>query len=387
MIPLKYNTRSLFVRTGTTLMTVASIAFVVLVYIGVLALAGGLATTFAKSGDPAIVMVLRDGAGSETGMGLDTETQRLLAALPGVARDAAGRPLASGETVHIQILQRADGTESNVSLRGVEDAAFEIRPQVKIVEGRRFVPGKGEIVVGNRLSKRFASLSLGSELQLGRLPFHVVGIFESAGGLYSSEVWGAVTDLGETYRRPNYYSSVRLHAGSASAVPDLTARIEADSRLRVEAMPEPEYFERQAAQNSRLLVALGNGLAILMAFGACFAAANTMYAQVAVRGREIGTLRALGFPRRSIVVAFLIEAVVLGLLAGAVGALLSLPLNGISTGTMNNSTFTEVAFSLRTTRGALLGGVILAALTGVLGGALPALSASRQRITDLLREA
>lgn len=387
MIPLKYNVRSLFVRKATTFMTMVSIAFVVLIYIGVLALAGGLEVAFAESGDSSTVLVLREGARSEMESGYAAETHRILASLPGVVRSSDGTLLASGETVTLQIWKRYDGSESNIVVRGVEEAAFALRPEIEITSGRRFEPGKSEVIVGRRLADRFVGLGLDEEIELGRLRFRVVGIFDADGTAYSSEIWGAVKDFSDAFRRGGYYSSTRLRAESPSAARELLERVESDARLRVDPLVETEYYERQTAESTGLFVFLGNLLAGMMAFGACFAAANTMYAQVAVRGREIGTLRALGFRRRQIVVAFVVEAVALGLLAGALGAALSLPLNAVETGTVNNTTFSEVIFSLRTTKETLLGGVVLATLTGVLGGLLPAWSAARERITNLLREA
>ncbi len=387
MIPIKYNVRSLFVRSGTTLMTVGSIAFVVLVYIGVLALAGGLRASFRQTGDPATVIVMRDGARSETESGFSTETHRILAAMPGIVKDNEGRPIASGETVHLQVLRRADSSETNVPIRGVHDEAFALRPQVRITEGRRFSAGKNEVMVGVQMARRNPALRPGNEVKLGRLPFRIVGVFSAAGSAYESEVWGAVDDLGNSYRRPNYFSSTRLRAASSGAVPDLIARIKADQRLRLDPVSETEYMKRQTAASTAMFVVLGNALAILMAFGACFAAANTMYAQVAARGRELGTLRALGFRRRSLLSAFLIEAIALGLLAGGVGAVLSLPLNRITAETMISANFSSTAYALRTSPSILVGGVVLAALTGIIGGLAPAVSASRQRITELLREA
>jgi putative ABC transport system permease protein len=387
MIPLKYNVRSLFVRKATTFMTMVSIAFVVLIYIGVLALAGGLQVAFAESGDASTVLVLREGARSEMESSYSVETYRILASLPGIERSDDGTLLASGETVTLQIRERRDGSESNVVLRGVEDAAFALRPEIELVTGRRFEPGTGEVIVGSGLADRFVGLELDQEVELGRLQFRVVGIFEAGGSAYSSEIWGAVNDFGDAFRRRSYYSSTRLRAATPSTAQELLERVEADARLRVDPILEPEYYERQTQESTGLFVFLGNLLAGLMAFGACFAAANTMYAQVAVRGREIGTLRALGFRRRQIVAAFLVEAIVLGLLAGVLGALLALPLNAVETGTMNSSTFSEVVFSLRTTPETLAGGVVLATLTGIVGGLLPAWSASRQQITNLLRAA
>jgi ABC-type lipoprotein release transport system permease subunit len=385
-IPFKYNVRNLVERRGTILMTITSIAFVVLVYIGVLSLAGGLQRAFGASGDLKNVLVLRDGARSETESYYSTDRYREMAALPGVARDAQGNPLASGEVLILQILERRDGSESNVTLRGVEPAAFEVRPKVRIVEGRRFEPGRGEVVVGAQLAKRFPELGLGSEVTFGRTRFRVVGLIDADGGSVGSEVWGAVQDFGAAFQRENYCSSSLLRTASPEEAKALITRIEGDQRLNLQALSEPEYFEQQTQATGSQFIILGNALAVMMAFGACFAAANTMYAQVAARAKEIGTLRAIGYPRRSVLGAFLLEAAFLGLVAGILGALAALPLNSITTGTTNFVTFSEITFSLRTTPTILLQGILLAIATGVLGGLVPAWSASRRPIAALLRE-
>jgi putative ABC transport system permease protein len=385
-IPLKYNVRSLFVRKGTTLMTIGSIAFVVLVYIGVLAMAGGLRAAFQAAGDPANVVVLRDGARSEVESFFDQEKERLLMSLPGIARDAQGQALASGQALVLQILKRGDGSETNVSIRGVEPPVWQIRPQVRIVEGRRFEPGRSEVVVGRSLAARYPALRLGSIVTFGRLPFHVVGIFDAAGSSFESEVWGAVADFNGAFRRISSYSSALLHAASAADAQALIARIQADQQLHLKAVSEPQYYADQAAANSAEFIILGNVLAFFLAFGACFAAANTMFSQVSARAHEIGTLRALGFRRQSILAAFLIEAAVLGLLAGVAGSLLALPLNGVTAATMNGVTFSEISFSLRTTPAIIAVGILLALATGVVGGFPAAWRAARRPITEMLRE-
>jgi ABC-type lipoprotein release transport system permease subunit len=385
-IPLKYNVRNLTARRGTILMTVASIAFVVLVYIGVLSLAGGLRAAFDASGDPRNVLVLRDGANAETESSFPAERHREMAALPGVERDAAGEPLASGEILILQILARKDGRESNVTLRGIEPSAFAVRPKIRIVDGRRFEPGRGEVVVGKKLAERFPELELGKVVTFGRIDFRVVGLLDADGGSFTSEVWGAVQDFGDAFQRQNVRSSSLLRTASEEEARALVARIEADQRLNLAARLETEYYEQQTRSTGTQFVVLGTVLAALMAFGACFAAANTMYAQVAARAKEIGTLRALGFPRRAILGAFLLEAAFLGFAAGVLGAIASLPLNGITAGTTNFVTFSEISFSLRTTPAVLVQGVGLAVLTGVLGGLVPAWGASRRPIAALLRD-
>ena len=386
MIPIKYNVRSLLVRKANTLMTVVSIAFVVLVYVGVLALGAGLRVAFTTSGDDSTVIVLRDGLNSEMESYFSTETHRILASLPGVARAADGEPLASGETVTLQILKRVDGSETNAILRGVEDGAFALRPYIQVAEGRRFVPGQTEIIVGDQLEGEVGGLVLGSTIDLGRFTFTVVGIFDSGGSSYGSEIWGNVQEFGDAFRRQNYYSSTRLKAESPAQVEALIEEIEGSQQIDVDARDETSYFEAQSISSSGLFLLLGNLVAAMMGFGACFAAANTMYAQVAARSKEIATLRVLGFRRRTILSVFVLEAAVLGLAAGTLGALLALPLNGLSAGTANFMTFSEVRFMLRTTPDVLGAGVLVATLTAVVGGFFPALSASRAPIATLLRE-
>ncbi|HSG38142.1 MAG TPA: ABC transporter permease, partial [Thermoanaerobaculia bacterium] len=344
-IPIKYNVRSLFSRRGTTLMTVVSISLVVLVFVGVLALAGGLRASFAASGDDSNVLVLRPGALSETQSFFDAAAKNRLLTLEGVARDAGGRPLASGEVLFIQVFRRPDGGESNVALRGVEPAAFALRPTLQVVEGRAFSPGRNEVIVGRKLAARLPALRPGSELTFGQARFQVAGVFEAAGGNAESEIWAAAPDLQSAFRRAAF-SSVLLRAGSPAAARSLAERIDGDASLKLDATVESLYWAEQTRYNELRFVALGYALAVMMAFGACFAAANTMYAQVAFRAAEIGTLRALGFRRRSILSAFLLEACVLGLFAGLVGAALSLPLNALTTGTLNSVTFSETTFAL-----------------------------------------
>ena len=386
MIPIKYNVRSLFVRKANTLMTIVSIASVVLVYVGVLALGAGLRVAFTASGDNSTVIVLREGANSEMESYFPAETHRILASMPGVARDAGGEPLASGETITLQILERPDGSETNAVLRGVEDDAFALRPYIQIAEGRRFVPGQTEIIIGDQLEGEVGDLELGSAIDLGRFTFTVVGIFDSGGSSYGSEIWGNVQEFGDSFRRQNYYSSTRLMAESPAQVEALIEEVESSQQINVAAQDESSYFEAQSVASSGVFLFLGNLIAVMMGFGACFAAANTMYAQVAARSKEIATLRVLGFRRRTILSVFVLEATVLGLAAGALGALLALPLNGLSAGTTNFMTFSEVRFMLRTTPDVLGAGMFVATLTAVIGGFFPALSASRAPIATLLRE-
>ncbi|MEM9554905.1 MAG: ABC transporter permease [Acidobacteriota bacterium] len=384
-VPIRYNLRSLFQRRTTTAMTVLSIAFVVLVFIGVSSLAAGISEAFAASGDPANLLVLRDGARSETESAFDLATARGIAAMPGVERTADDRPLASGEMIVVQIFEREDGSESNVTVRGVGPMAQTVRPDLEIVEGRDFVSGTGEIIVGSDLAQRFRGLRLGEEVRIGLLDFRVVGIFEAGGGNAEAEIWGALEDVGNTFRRENAVSSMRLRTSSAAAMAELERQVESDQRWRVVAQPETQYYAEQTSANTMQFRILGTLLAVLMGFGACFAAANTMYAAIERRGREIGTLRALGFRRPAILLAFLLEAAFLGLLGGIVGCILALPLNGISAGTTNFISFSEITFQLTTTPAVLISGLLVALATGIVGGLPPAIAAARRPITGLLR--
>ena len=221
--------------------------------------------------------------------------------MPGVARGPNGEPLASGETVTLQILERLDGSESNAILRGVEAGAFALRPDIRIAEGRLFEPGQTEVIVGDQLAGEFEDLELGAALDLGRFTFTVVGIFDAAGSSYGSEIWGNVQEFGDAFRRQNYYSSTRLRADSPTAVQALIEAAESNQQIDVDARDEPSYFEAQSTASGGLFLLLGNLVAVMMGFGACFAAANTMYAQVSARSKEIATLRVLGFqaPHRS----------------------------------------------------------------------------------------
>jgi putative ABC transport system permease protein len=262
-----------------------------------------------------------------------------------------------------------------------------VRPEFRIVEGRDLEPGKGEIIVGENLLGRFPSLAIGEEVKFGRLQFTVVGAFEAGGGSSESEVWGAIDDIGNAFRRTNFVSSIRLRTSSPESVEALIATIDGDQRWQVKTQAETSYFEEQTSTNTAQFRILGIGLAVLMGFGACFAAANTMYAQISNRAREIGTLRALGFRRPHILGAILIESAVLGLFGGLLGIVMALPLNGLTAGTTNFITFSELTFELTLSPGVMAAGVGLAVLTGVLGGLPPAISASWRQIVGLLREA
>ena len=384
-VPLSYNIRNLRVRLFSTLMTVLSVGLVVAVFIGVMALARGLEEAFVATGEPLNVVVLRQGSQVETNSAVRREALQVLQYLPGVAVDAAGTPLVSSEViVLLNLPKRADGQGVNVMVRGLRAKGFGLRPQVRVVAGRPFRPGLREVVVGRSVAERFQHAALGERLRFGRSVWTVVGIFEAGRTAFGSEIWTDAAELADDFDRADY-SSVLLRAENATALRAIVRRIESDQRLHLKAQAEPDYYAEQTKTSGPIKV-LGNFMAVFMAVGASFAVMNTMYAAVARRSHEIGVLRVLGFRPGSILLSFLIESVVLALAGGLVGCLLALPIHGLTTGTMNFTTFSEIAFAFRITPDLLLRGLGFSLVMGAMGGFLPARLASRQPMVETLRE-
>jgi putative ABC transport system permease protein len=384
-VPLAYNIRNLRVRLFSTLMTVLSVGLVVAVFIGVMALARGLEEAFVTTGEPLNVVVLRQGAQVETNSAVRRETLQVLQYLPGVAVDAAGTPLVSSEViVLLNLPKRADGQGVNVMVRGLRAKGIGLRPQVRMVAGRLFRPGLREVIVGRSVTERFEHTALGERLRFGRSLWSVVGIFEAGRTAFGSEIWTDAAELADDFDRADY-SSVLLRVETPAALRAVVQRIEGDQRLHLKAQAEPDYYAAQT-KTAGPVKALGNFMAIFMAIGASFAVMNTMYAAVARRGREIGILRVLGFRPGSILLSFLLESVLLALAGGLIGCLLALPIHGLTSGTMNFTTFSEIAFAFRITPDLLLRGLGFSLAMGVLGGLLPARLASRQPMVETLRE-
>ncbi|RMG44660.1 MAG: ABC transporter permease [Acidobacteria bacterium] len=384
-IPLKYNFRSLFVRRVSTAMTVLSIALVVAVFVGVMALATGLEMALVTTGDPLNVLVRRRGSDSELSSFISREAFQAMRFLPGVQMNADGTPIASGEiVVVINLPKRGEQKGSNVTIRGVSPVGLALRPQLHIVEGRLFRPGLREVIVSRRISERFQHTGLGDRLQFGKGEWEVVGIFDAGNTAFDSEIWTDVNQLASDYHRESF-SSVLLRATDEAAVKQIINRIENDRRYNLLAQPEVEYYEEQTRAAGPIKL-LGMFIAIVMGIGACFAAMNTMYAAVTYRTREIATLRVLGFKRGSILLSFLTESLLLALIGGLIGCVLVLPIHGITTGTANWQTFSEIAFAFRITPELLLWGMGFAALMGLFGGIFPARQAARQSPAAALRE-
>ncbi|PYP82470.1 MAG: ABC transporter permease [Blastocatellia bacterium AA13] len=384
-IPLKYNLRNLFVRRVTTLMTVFTVALVVAVFIAIMSLANGLSSALVSTGSPENVIAIRESSQSEVQSSVTREAFQIIQTLPGVARDPQGKPLASAEiAVLVNLPRRGSGEPSNVTIRGVSEAGFALRPLVKIVAGQMLRPGLGEAIVSRKIADRFESTEIGETIHLGRRDWKVVGLFDAGGTAFDSEIWSNVNDVADAFDRLNY-SSVLVRAENVAARDQLASRITGEQRLKLESKPEVTYYEEQTSVGGPIK-ALGIFVGVILGIGACFGGMNTMYAAVAYRTREIGTLRALGFSKASILTSFVIESVIIALIGGVVGCILSIPFNGIATGTTNFRTFSEVAFSFRITPDLVISALIFAAIMGVFGGLLPSRLAARMPITKTLRE-
>ena len=381
-----YNLRSMVVRKGTAVMTAMGIAMVVAVFVMTLSIAQGFRSTLIASGSPQNAIIMRKGATSENVSAITRPELPLIETFPQIARDADGRVLASPELVVIIARPRKTNNQTaNVPVRGVGPRAFEIRENISLVEGRRFTPGTREINVGRLAVGRFDGLALGSEVKFGGADWKVVGVFEADEASFESEVWADIDLMIPAFQRDGY-QSVTLKLIDRSALDSLQAAIGADPRLQLTARREEDYYAEQSQGMTTVIRVFGTFVTLILSIGAMFGAMNTMYAAVAYRTREIGTLRALGFSRVRIITAFLAESIALALAGGAIGCLLALPVHGLSTGTTNAASFSEVAFKFRITPPLLAIGLVFAALMGAAGGLLPALRAARIPVARALRE-
>jgi len=389
-IPLAYNVRNLFVRRWTTAFTMGGIALVVAVTMLLAALVGGLKRMLVTTGDPDNLVVLRKGATSDGSSQVTREAAQTLRALAGVARGADGTPLVSRELVNQPFIRTRDGGRENVLVRGVEPTAFVVHRSLHIVAGRVFEPNLGQVVIGAGAVARYAPGGIGSDLEFGRRRWRVVGVFDSGGTAFDSEIWADVADVQDDTRRDGY-SGVRLRIAPGADRAALVRRIESDARFTLQAKPEVTYYQEQADTANALYV-LVLTLASVMATGATFGALNTMYAAVASRTAEIGTLRALGFGRPAILLAFVSESLLLaagGLLLGAaLAALAVLAVNTLLSGVQfSMMTFSVATVFLRLSPGGAALGVAFAAAIGLVGGLAPAWRAAHLRVVDALHRA
>ena len=348
-------------------------------------LAVGLEKTSGNTGDPRNLLIVRRGSEAESGSQITRDQFRVIQYSPELARDAADQPLISADTLVILNLPRGPGFEgeANVTLRGVSANGLALRPQVQLSAGRWFEPGQREVVVSRRLAGRFAQMKVGDVVKVGLRELRVVGHFEGQGSAFDSEAWMAADEVRSMFDR-EVYSSLLARPRDDAAATALIARLEADKRLGVRVLRETAYYQAQTKTAGPIRF-LGNFLATTMSIGAIFAAMNTMYASVGARTREIGTLRVLGFRRRTVLLGFLIEGAVLALFGGLIGVALALPMHGVTTGTMGFETFSEQIFEFRITPALALKGVVFAVIVGVFGSFLPALRASRLPVIVALK--
>jgi putative ABC transport system permease protein len=381
-----YNLRSILARKGTAAMTAGGIAMVVAVFVMTLAIAQGFRSTLVASGSPQNAIVLRKGATAESLSAVLRTDVPLVESLPQVARAGDGHPLASPElVVAIALPRQSDNQPANVPVRGVGSRAFEVRDTLRFVEGRRFTPGSREVNVGKMAVARFKGLALGAEVKFGGATWKVVGVFTADDASFESEIWGDVDLMGPAFQRAGY-QSITVKLVDPTMFDSFKSAVDQDPRLYLRPQREQDYYTAQSVAMTTVIRILGSFVTLILSIGAVFGAMNTMYAAVGYRTREIGTLRALGFSRTRIVTAFIAESMALAVAGGLIGCLLALPVHGLSTGTTNFSSFSEVAFKFRITPLLLVEGLAFAALMGAAGGLLPALRAARIPVARALRE-
>ncbi len=386
-LPVAYIARNLWVRRVTTALTAGGMALVVYVFATVLMMSEGIRATLVSTGQPDNLIVLRKGAGAEINSAVERSQAAVLGSLAGIATDADGRPLVSGEpVVLISLPKRSNGKPSNVSVRGISPHGFALRPDLRIVEGRRFRPGTSEIVVGRSVANGFGGIEVGRSLRFAGRDWQIVGRFDAGGSGFDSEVWGDAEQMLQAFRR-NAFSVVLIRLADPDALAALIARNDEDPRLKLEAKPEREFYEEQSRALATFIRILGTSLAVIFSIGAVVGAMITMFASVASRTAEIGTLRALGFRRGAVLAAFLGEALLLSAIGGVVGLGAASVMQAFDISTTNFQTFAELAFRFVLTPSIAAQALGFALAMGVVGGFVPAWRAARMRIVDCLREA
>ena len=383
-LPLKYNVKNVFVRWRSTLATILGVALVVAVFMLVQALAVGLESSSANTGVEGNLLVMRKGSTAESSSQVKLDQVRTIQYLDGVARDAAGKPVVSADVlILINLPRRENKGEANILVRGVGPNGKELRPQVTLTSGRWFNPGRREAVISQRLADRFANTGVGEKFKTGAHWITVVGHFDAGNTAFDSEVWMDGDEARSLFDRENY-SSLLLKSTDPLAATNLIQRVEKDKMLSLKVVPETEFYRTQT-KTAGPIKFLGNFLATAMSIGAVFAAMNTMYASVGARTREVGTLRVLGYRRRTILVSFLLEGAFLALVGGALGALLAMPMNGLATGTLSFDNFSEVVFEFRITPLLIAKGLLFSVIVGLIGSFLPAVRAARLPIIASLK--
>ena len=386
-IPLSYIARNLWVRRVTTLMTASGMALVVFVFATVLMMGEGIRATLVATGQPDNVLLLRKGAGAEINSGIERAKAAMVESLDGIATNGEGRRLVSKEpVVLINLPKRSNGKPSNVTVRGTSALGLELRPQVRVIEGRMFRPGTSEIIAGRSVASGFRGAALGETLRFAQRDWVVVGVFDSKKTAFDSEIWGDAEQMMAAFRRP-VYSTLVLRLNQREALAGLKAAIEAEPRLQLDVKPETQFYAEQSEALATFIRILGLSLSVIFSIGAIVGAMITMFAAVAQRVGEIGTLRALGFRRGAVLVAFLAESLLLSLVGGVVGLAAASGMQAVDISTTNFQTFSEIAFQFRLTPAIAAQTLLFALAMGFVGGFIPAWRAARLKIVDGLRAA
>lgn len=385
-ISVIYNLRSVRARWNSAVVAVLGIAGTVGVFVAMLSLANGFKATLVSSGSADNALLMRAGATSEMNSGISLDQVKVIQDAPGVARGADG-PLVTPEVIVVAPFPlTSTGTDANVQVRGVSAKASEVRNNIKIIQGRFFQLGLAELIVGRNATHSYAGLTLGNTVRFGGGNWKIVGVFDAGGSAFDSEVWCDSHVLNQVYQRPeNSFQSVTVHLTSPSAIKELKDSLTSNPQMTVDVMSEVQYYDNQSTSLTTLIKILGGIVAGIMGIGAIFGALNTMYSAVAERGREIATMRALGFGAPSVVISFVIEALLISLIGGLLGAVAVLPLNGLTTGSINMQTFSHVAFAFSVTPILMAWGIGFALLMGVAGGLPPAIRAAQRPVAAALR--
>jgi putative ABC transport system permease protein len=387
-LPIRYNIRNLRQRWKVTLLAIFGIALVVAAVVVIASMGAGFQAALRATGTDNNAIVTQRGSMSELTSWIDIGNAQTIMTDPRIARDNSGTPLASCEIVIIASKpKKTDNQPTNITLRGVTPEAFKVRNGIKLVEGRMFEPGLFEIIVGKKISERVNGLNIGDILKVQRREFKVVGLFTADGSSFESEMWGDYNAMAPAVGRNGGCESITARLNNPAMLASFNKDLQADPQFQVKADSERQYYEDQAGGLATALKILAGFVGIVMGIGAVFGAMNTMYAIVSQRTREIGTLRALGFSRFSVLLSFVMESVLLALVGGILGCLVAIPMNGFTAGTGQTQSFSELAFAFKITPGIVLVGLVFAVVMGIVGGLLPALRASQMPITKALREA
>jgi putative ABC transport system permease protein len=373
-------------RAGTAVVATLGFAGVVLVFTGMLSIREGFQNVVKRNGSPQVAMVIRGGSTSELTSGVSLDNARIIGQSPGVAADADGAIYSPEVLVVVDAPRLSTGKDSNVPFRGVTERGFVIHDKLKVLEGRRFEPGRGEVIIGRQAAVQYGGLTIGNELRWSGFTWKVVGIFESDGGLEESEIWTDANTLQTAFERGTFFQSVYVRLQSVDAFPEFKDALTSNPQLNVTVQRQDEYLQAQTETLSLFVTVAGGVIALLMGLGAVFGAVNAMYATVSSRSVEIATLRAVGFGQTPVLISVLFESMLLGALGGVLGGLVAwFAFDGFQTSTLNWASFSQVAFQFAVTPELLAQGILLALLLGALGGFFPAIRAARLPIAAALR--